>query len=190
MKLIVARNKLGYIGGAGKMLWHSTEDFKHFKKMTMGCTMVVGKTTFERCLDSVQLPGRATLVIGTGAYTKDSTEEVSAPIGERYLTPWQAMDCVALGHNAGLMGRPDWPYKNAWVIGGKQIYDLFVHFCDEIHMSLINDSTVGDVKWDVPEGYRGKVFYYEFEANKPKDEKPRVDTERSTEDKEHVNDAE
>lgn len=182
MKLIVAVNKLGYIGKEGKMLWHSSDDLKHFKKLTMNGTLIVGKRTFEDCLDSVQLPGRATLVVGTGQYTKTTDAEIHAPAGEDYLTPAEAMDCVCLGNNAELCGNPDWPYKESWVIGGKQIYDLFVHFCDEIHMSLINDDQVGDVKWEVPNDYRGKVFYYEFEPNKPKDERPRVDTELPAKD--------
>ena len=54
-----ARNRV--IGDHGRIPWHIPEDFAHFKRETMGLTMVMGRLTY----DSIgrPLPGRRTIVI-------------------------------------------------------------------------------------------------------------------------------
>ena len=46
MRAIVAVNNLGFIGLGDKLLWHSSDDLKHFKSMTKGCRLLVGHRTF------------------------------------------------------------------------------------------------------------------------------------------------
>ena len=55
---------IGYDRELGKdntLLWHMPADLKYFKKMTMGCPMIMGRKTY----DSIgrPLPGRRTLVV-------------------------------------------------------------------------------------------------------------------------------
>jgi len=45
VKGIVAVNNLGFIGLDDKLLWHNTEDLRHFKNMTYGSTLLVGYRT-------------------------------------------------------------------------------------------------------------------------------------------------
>jgi dihydrofolate reductase len=59
MKAIIAVNNLGYIGKNDEMMWRSLEDFKHFKKMTMGGKLLVGYNTH---LKLPPLPGREIFV--------------------------------------------------------------------------------------------------------------------------------
>ena len=47
MRGIIAVNNLGYIGLAGELPWKSSEDLKHFKRLTMGKHLIVGNTTFK-----------------------------------------------------------------------------------------------------------------------------------------------
>ena len=47
VELIVAVARNGVIGGQNKMLWHVPEDFRHFKTVTMGLPVVMGRKTFE-----------------------------------------------------------------------------------------------------------------------------------------------
>jgi len=54
----VARN--GVIGHKGKIPWHLPADLAHFKRTTMGSTLVMGRRTFE---STGALPGRRTLVL-------------------------------------------------------------------------------------------------------------------------------
>jgi dihydrofolate reductase len=187
VKLIVAVNKKGYIGKGGKMLWHSTDDFKHFKKMTANSLLVVGKTTFEECMGGRHLPGRACVVIGKGTYQHEAQTPQQPQKGSTYFTIPEAFTGISIVELHPLLHGAVF-YKNVWIIGGKQIYDHFVHLCDEVHMSLINDDQEGDTKWEVPANYRGKVFYYEFEPTKAKNEGPGVDTELPPQDEKHAND--
>lgn len=45
LRAIIAVNNLGFIGIGNTMLWRSRDDFKHFKAMTDGCTLLVGHNT-------------------------------------------------------------------------------------------------------------------------------------------------
>ncbi|MDY4163268.1 MAG: dihydrofolate reductase, partial [Sutterella sp.] len=47
IEMIVARARNGVIGGGNQMLWHVPEDFRHFKKTTMGHPVVMGRKTWE-----------------------------------------------------------------------------------------------------------------------------------------------
>jgi dihydrofolate reductase len=47
MKAILAVNNLGFIGLGDQLLWHNTEDLKHFKVMTKGARCLVGWRTNE-----------------------------------------------------------------------------------------------------------------------------------------------
>jgi dihydrofolate reductase len=55
----VANNHV--IGADNKLLWHMPADLKHFKSLTMGHTMIMGRKTFESIGKS--LPGRRTIVV-------------------------------------------------------------------------------------------------------------------------------
>jgi dihydrofolate reductase len=149
MKLIVAMNYKGYIGRAGELMWKSSEDFKHFKKMTMGGILIVGSTTFEKDLKGRSLPGRTTLVVG-GKYLTLG-EAVRRAITEQQFHPY---------------GGPDGRTKREiWVIGGSSIYEQLAPLCDEAHVSLINDNQIGDVTFKLPPDFRGKIITYNFEPN-------------------------
>lgn len=167
MKLIVACNKLGYIGKGGKIPWKCKEDMQHFKMLTTAADineLIVGRKTFEQCLGGKQLPNRTMYVVGTFYY--DLTGVLDDLMYNSHFLPRGAT-------------------RDIWVIGGKSIYDQLVPFCDEIHMSIINDNTVGDTRWEIPQGYQGKVYYYKFEP----DGKHGIRGGISKENKEHaVND--
>jgi dihydrofolate reductase len=55
----VANNHV--IGADNKLLWHLPADLKHFKNLTIGHTMIMGRKTFESI--GKPLPGRRTIVV-------------------------------------------------------------------------------------------------------------------------------
>lgn len=101
MKLIVATNNLGYIGKDGKMLWYSSDDLKHFKQLTTGCSLIVGATTFEICLNGKLLPNRETFILG-----------------KKYKSIWEIL---------GTICRLAQEEKDIWVIGGSMVYNTFIY---------------------------------------------------------------
>lgn len=159
LKAIAAINNLGYLGKDGKLMWKSKEDFKHFKKMTMGGILIVGSKTFENDFGGKELPGRECFVIG-----------------KNYNTPWEAINKAILRadeinmaniqvHEECVIGdTPLLPSINIWVVGGAQIYKLFMPFIDEFHISCINDNQTGDVKLELG-GLRGVLINYNFEKS-------------------------
>lgn len=60
MDMIVAINKLGYIGKDGGLIWKCSDDLKWFKEVTMGKKCLVGRKTFESL---PPLKGRELIVV-------------------------------------------------------------------------------------------------------------------------------
>lgn len=59
--LVAGRARNGVIGRAGGIPWHLPADFAHFKRVTMGHPLVLGRTTFEGI--GRPLPGRQNIVV-------------------------------------------------------------------------------------------------------------------------------
>lgn len=129
MKLIIALNNKNYIGLNGGLPWKSSEDLQHFKKLTMGFKLLVGRTTYE---SMPNLPGRELIVVGKGYKTLDEALEL----------------------------KPD------WVIGGKMLYESTIELCSEMHVSEINDNTIGDTLAPDLNKFKGEVYIYKFNVNK------------------------
>jgi len=66
MKAIIATNDSWTIGLNNKLPWRCREDLAHFKKMTMGCKLMVGRVTYE---SMPPLKGREIIVVGKGYNT-------------------------------------------------------------------------------------------------------------------------
>lgn len=58
---VVAMATNRVIGRDGGLPWHISSDLKHFKRLTMGCPMVMGRKTFASI--GKPLPGRTTIVV-------------------------------------------------------------------------------------------------------------------------------
>ena len=59
--MIWAQDVTGLLGADGGMLWRVPADFAHFKATTMGCGLVMGRTTWESLAGA--LPGRRNVVL-------------------------------------------------------------------------------------------------------------------------------
>ena len=72
----VARN--GAIGKDNGLLWHEPEDLKHFRRVTMGCPVIMGRKTWDSLPARFRpLPGRRNLVITRStAWHADGAEPV------------------------------------------------------------------------------------------------------------------
>jgi len=59
--LVAAVAKNGVIGAGGKLPWHLPEDLRHFRKLTLGHPVIMGRRTWESL--GKPLPGRENIVI-------------------------------------------------------------------------------------------------------------------------------
>jgi dihydrofolate reductase len=119
--LVVARARNGVIGRGGKLPWHIPADLKRFKALTMGSVMVMGRKTFES-LPGV-LPGRRHVVV-----TRD--RDWSAPGAETAHSVDEALQLAA--------GEP------VSVIGGADIFALFMPLADRIELTEVLADVEGD----------------------------------------------
>lgn len=103
INLIYARAANGVIGKDGLMPWHLPEDLAHFKKLTSGCPVIMGRKTWDSLPPKFRpLPSRTNIVI-----TRDNS--------------WQAAGAQrAASLDEALSQAGDVP--EIWVIGGAQIY--------------------------------------------------------------------
>ncbi len=103
INLIFARAANGVIGKDNSMPWHLSEDLAHFKRLTQGSPVIMGRKTWDSLPPRFRpLPGRSNIVI---------TRQVD----------WQAEGAVranSLPDALQLSG--DVP--EVWVIGGAEIY--------------------------------------------------------------------
>lgn len=120
--IVVARADNRVIGNAGSLPWHIPEDLKHFRKITMGKPMVMGRRTFES-LPGL-LPGRRHIVI-----TRD--RDWSAPGAE---VAHDADEALAL---AGAV-------PEVAIIGGADIFVLFLDRATRIELTEVHRTPAGD----------------------------------------------
>jgi len=119
--LIVARAENGVIGRDRGLPWHIPADLKHFKALTMGSVMIMGRTTFDS-LPGL-LPGRRHVVL-----TRDA--QWHAPGAETAHTVEEA---IALAGNEPIS-----------VIGGAHVFAQFLALADRIELTEVLDEAVGD----------------------------------------------
>lgn len=115
--MVVAASENNVIGLDNKLIWHLPKDLKHFKDITMGSTIVMGRKTFES-LPGI-LPNRRHIILSKSGYTSDKAETMT-------LEEVLAID------------------EDIFVIGGEQIYNLFMEHCDYIELTRVHTEVEGD----------------------------------------------
>ena len=126
--LVAARARNGVIGRHGDIPWRLPADFAHFKRVTLGHPLVLGRTTFEGI--GRPLPGRQSIVI-----TSDPDWSF-----EGVLVARSVAEAVARGHELD---------ETVMVGGGAQVYadaiDLATHqILTEVHASPEGDTFYPD----------------------------------------------
>ncbi len=130
--IVVATARDGAIGRDGELPWHLPEDLAHFRRVTMGHTLVMGRRTWESI--GRPLPGRRMVVV--------SSRELDLPgTVVRSPDPASALE-LALAEDA-----------DPSIIGGATIYDALLDRVDRIELTRIDrDVPDADTFFRVPEG--------------------------------------
>ena len=132
LALIAAVARNGAIGKGNALLWHEPEDLKHFRRVTMGCPVIMGRKTWDSLPARFRpLPGRRNIVISRDTAWQAKGAEAATSID------------AALALLAGT-GR-------AFAIGGAEIYALALPHADELVLTEIDADLDGDTffpAWD------------------------------------------
>jgi dihydrofolate reductase len=132
MRAIVAMDPNRVIGYRGKIPWHIPEDFKFFKQMTMGCPLVMGRSTFLSI--GYPLPGRFTYIL-----TNDP-DLIGMPKGE--LCQYVNKDKLFEIFNRDLGMQMQW--NDIWVCGGAKVYADFMPYIHRMVVTHLADEYEGD----------------------------------------------
>ena len=119
--IVIARAQNGVIGRDGKLPWHLPADLKRFKALTMGSAMVMGRRTFDS-LPGL-LPGRRHIVLTRDPAWRAEGAEVARDVDE-------ALRLAAGG--------------SVSVIGGAEIFRLFLPIADRIELTEVLEDMAGD----------------------------------------------
>lgn len=126
--LLLARAANGVIGADGKMPWHLPADLRRFKQLTMGRPMIMGRKTFDS-LPAI-LEGRRHIVL---TRDRDWQEEGAEPVAS-------VEDALRLANAPQVM-----------VIGGAEIYAMFVGQADRIELTEVALEPAGDAAIAYPD---------------------------------------
>jgi dihydrofolate reductase len=146
ISMIVAMDEQGYIGRGNDLPWRLSSDMARFKQLTEGDgsnAVIMGRKTWESLPKSFRpLPDRINIVMSRSTnWSDDGTENA--------LYPGRAIE-IAYAQGC----------DECWVIGGAQIYAMFLELIDEIHVTTVHTSDSGDVlfpDWDRSNWYE-EVF--------------------------------
>ena len=117
LSLIVAISENNAIGKAGDLLCHLPNDLKHFKELTTGATVVMGKKTFFS-LPRRPLPNRRNIVL-----TRDTAF---------------AYDNTEVAHSIHELQSMLQTNERVFIIGGGEVYKQFMPLADELHITHIH----------------------------------------------------
>ena len=120
--IIAAVTRSGAIGRRGDLVCHISADLKHFKALTMGHPVVMGRLTFES-LPGGALPGRRNIVIS-------SQTDYTAPGAEVYPSLEQALKAVG--------------EEDCFIIGGGRVYAEALPLADRLSLTEIDTDGPAD----------------------------------------------
>ena len=124
ISFVVAAATNNVIGKDGKMPWHLPNDMRHFKNVTWGMPVIMGRKTFDSL--GKALPGRKNIVI---------TRQ----------TGWTAPNTVVVKNiEDALFVAKETDAKEAMIIGGGEIYKSLFDKASKIYITRVHADPEGD----------------------------------------------
>jgi dihydrofolate reductase len=124
LAMIAAMAKNRVIGRAGTIPWHHPDDLRHFKQLTMGHALIMGRATHESI--GRPLPGRRTIVVSRNPALRIEGCEIASDLDA----------AIALARSTD---------AEPFVAGGGQIYAEALPRATKLYLTLLDDTHVGDV---------------------------------------------
>lgn len=112
----------GAIGRKGDLIYHVSADLKHFKALTTGHTVVMGRRTFDS-LPKGALPNRRNIVVTRNAELKPIGAETAGSLEEALVM------CEG---------------QEVFVIGGGEIYRQALGLADRLNLTMVDEPTPVD----------------------------------------------
>lgn len=150
ISLIAAMANNRVIGLDNKMPWHLPADLKHFKAVTLGKPVIMGRLTYESI--GKALPGRENIVIST---------QCNYQLVDACVVP-SCDDALAVAEKTA---------DEVMIIGGGKIYAEFIGQASYLYLTLIDIDVEGDTQFPDWES-QGDWRQIKYEAQQPNDKNP------------------
>lgn len=148
---VVAVSRNGIIGRAGTLPWRISSDLKHFKQITMGKPVIMGRKTWES-LPRKPLPGRRNIVVTRRAnYIAQGAEIVDSPDAALTLAAESGGDEIS-------------------VIGGGDIFAALLPSADRLYLTEVDLDIEGDTYFPPIDPMQWKEASRETHARAPGDD--------------------
>jgi len=132
-ELVVACSQSGVIGNNNTIPWYIPEDLTHFRKITTGHVVVMGRKTFESLPNQTPLKNRYNIVLTS------QFEELKSTYENLVFTNRSKLMSIIDEKSK------DWGNK-VFVIGGTQVYKDLFPLCNKLHITIVkNDAITGDI---------------------------------------------
>ena len=120
--IIAAVSKNNVLGKNNKLIWHIPDDLKRFKKLTLGHSVIMGRKTFESITQP--LPQRKNIIL-----TRNKNYKAKGA-----LIAHNVKEALNFCEND----------NQPFIIGGGEIYKLFMNISNKIELTRIHKSYDGD----------------------------------------------
>lgn len=122
--LMWAQSRNGIIGEGGGLPWRLPEDLAHFRALTAGGAVIMGRRTWESLPERFRpLPGRTNIVLSRSPGWNPVGASVAPSLDEAFAT--------AVG-------------RELFVIGGRAVFDQALNRADVLEVTEINQDFAGD----------------------------------------------
>jgi dihydrofolate reductase len=148
--IAIMSSKERALGRNNKLLWHIPEDLKHFKKLTVGHPIIMGRKTFESIAAYIggPLPNRQTIVISKRADIVHPDVTMATSV-EHALCLAEELDS-----------------EEIFLGGGATIYALALSYIDRLYLTLVENEPEADCYFPAY-----KEQFVEVENSKPQQTK-------------------
>lgn len=136
VNIIAAIDNNRAIGYQNKLLFHIDEDMKHFKQLTMGHTIVMGRRTFES-LPNGALPHRRNIVVSTTMKQRELAEGYSYHELQGIEVFSSLTEALAACANE----------DDIYIIGGEKIYQQAIAIAHRLYLTIIDASAPNADAW-------------------------------------------
>ncbi|MGL4346957.1 MAG: dihydrofolate reductase [Chitinophagaceae bacterium] len=125
LSIVVALSKNRVIGKNNTLPWHLPIDLKHFKNITWGMPIIMGKNTYYSLKKPLQ--GRYNIIVSK--HLKDTSDNIiiCRSVQEAIEVVHHTLHC-----------------KQSFIIGGNQLYESTIHMVDNIYCTRIDTNCQGD----------------------------------------------
>jgi dihydrofolate reductase len=122
ISIIVAVANNHVIGKDNHLLWHLSGDMKHFRALTTGNTVIMGRKTFDSI--GKALPNRRNIVLSR------SLESING--------------CEVYSDVENLLADPSLKHEKIFIMGGGEIYRIFFPLVKKIYLTTVDVEIDGD----------------------------------------------